>query len=102
MNTKKMVLLSSITIITVIIFLSFFFSRLPYGFYQILKLVAFLSSCFLAYDSQKESNNSSVIIFIILAIFYNPIFPIHLTKAIWLPINIATVGYFTLSYTKAT
>ena len=102
MNTKKMVLLSSITIITVIIFLSVFFPRLPYGFYQILKLVAFLSSCFLAYDSQKESDKSSLIIFIVFAILYNPLFPIHLTKAIWLPINIATVGYFTLSYTKAT
>ena len=100
MTTKKMILLASIILIVVIVFLSLFFHRLPYGFYQLLKLVAFLTSCFFVYDFSKESKSSFSIIFIILAILYNPLFPIHLTKAIWLPINLATVAYFTVIYTK--
>lgn len=62
----------------------------PYTYYNILRIVTTLSSCYVAY---REYDDSSLgwwsVLFIGIAILYNPIAPVHLTKATWVYINIA-------------
>ena len=95
MSTKKMALFATMSFISLTLFFSIVVSlKIPYGVYQFLKLSVFLTSCYFAYDLHNEKKVGPSLIFIGLAILYNPIFPLHLTKSIWTIINIATVSFF--------
>ena len=40
------------------------------------------------------------LIFALILILYNPIFPVHLTREIWMPINFITSGIYIFGYFK--
>ena len=64
---------------------------MPYGYYMILRLVLFGSCAYAAL--QLYGTSDAWWILGLLALFYNPIIPIHLgEKALWIPINIVTLG----------
>ena len=70
----------------------------PYGYYTLLRIIICIASgliCVIEYDTKNA--NAWVIIFGIFALLYNPIFPVHLTRAIWTPINITTALFFICS-----
>ena len=57
--------------------------HLPYGFYQIIRFCALLGFSILAYFSFQEKENISIIIYIGLAILFQPIIKIALGRTIW-------------------
>ena len=65
----------------------------PYSFYIMLRLYIFVLALYLAYKAKQSSLTNDIIYLLIIAIIYNPLIPIHLTRAIWTPIDIA-VGIF--------
>lgn len=78
------------------------FIPMPYYFYQILRWILCITSIFLSFllwESIKLSVYAfenrwylrAFISFIIIAILYNPISPIHLTRDIWIVLNILTL-----------
>ena len=85
------------------IFLSIIpFFKFPYGVYTLLRIVVTLSAAFIIYDSYKKTNNINpiIVIFSIILIIFNPIFPIRLSKEMWLPIDLITAAIYFYHYIK--
>ena len=73
---------------------------LPYGYYTILRIIVTICAALIAHGAYKSSGNitPSVLLFCALAILFNPLIPIHLSKAIWVPINLISAVIFFLNY----
>lgn len=68
--------------------------RWPYGYYQLLRWVtcgAAIWIAFLAYDWQKKW---ATWLFGFVAVLFNPLLPIHLTREIWQPIDLLCAVFF--------
>ena len=66
---------------------------LPYGYYQLLRIVVSISSGISAFVAYEDNNQGLAIIFALVLILFNPFIPIYLSKEIWIPIDII-VGIF--------
>ena len=78
--------------------------KFEYGFYVLLRLVILVTSGVIVYNSYKNTKeiNLTVIIFSFIIILFNPIFPIHFSREVWLPIDFITAGIYGYSYFKLT
>jgi hypothetical protein len=56
---------------------------MPYGFYQLVRFVALIGFSFLAYQSYENENKNLTIIYIGLAILFQPLIKISLGREIW-------------------
>lgn len=75
----------------------------PYGFYTLSKLIVFISMGILIYDLYKFKHNNSnqIIIYGIIALLFNPLFPIYLNdKLLWVIIDLGLGIYFMRKYFK--
>lgn len=57
--------------------------KMPYGYYQFVKLVALIGFAYLAYQANLQGFKYETIIFTILAILFQPFFKIALGREIW-------------------
>jgi len=69
----------------------------PYGYYQILRWIVCGSSAYLAYSYHESNRVVWMWIFGVIAILFNPILPIYLTKEIWQPIDVVVAVIFFVS-----
>jgi len=78
------------------------FFKFPYGIYTLLRIVVTLSSAFIIYDNYKRINNvnSTIVIFSIILIVFNPLFPIRLNRELWLPLDLITAAIYFYHYIK--
>lgn len=68
---------------------------LPYAYYQLLKWLVSIGSVCIAYSfHQNKVQNVDMYLFIAIAILFNPIKPIYLTREIWSGIDVIVAGYF--------
>ena len=66
---------------------------LPYGYYILLRLVVTAISLYVAFGlCKKDSVNFWVMLFI--ALLFNPLIPINLSKDMWMLTNIIIGSYF--------
>ena len=66
---------------------------LPYGYYTFMRLVVTGLSLYAAFNhSNKDGTQFWILLGI--AVLFNPLIPIHLSRTIWMPIDIITGGYF--------
>lgn len=70
------------------------FTELPYGYYQFVRLVIFVSAVIFAYQAFTFKQKQWVFIWMMLGLLYNPIFPVHLNKEIWLFLNGVAISIF--------
>lgn len=68
----------------------------PYGYYNLLRLVVCGTGAFLAVRSYKAENIAWVWTMGIIAFIFNPIFPMHLNKEIWVVIDIVIAIIFSV------
>ncbi len=77
---------------------------LPYSFYIFLRYVITISSLLVIYRLYSQAfliiELETTIGMIVIAILYNPIFPIHLSREMWLPINFITSGLYFWYYNQ--
>jgi len=71
--------------------------NLPYGYYTFLRIAITISAIYLANIAYKTKKDNWVILMGIVAVLFNPIFPIHLDKELWVIIDIIVAGLFLLS-----
>lgn len=70
--------------------------ELPYGYYQLVRFIALIGFSILAYDSNNKGNKKEVIIFLSLAILFQPLIKIALGREIWNIVDIVVgVGLIT-------
>jgi hypothetical protein len=72
-------------------------ASLPYGYYQLLRWVTCAVAVFIAFKSYGWHKTWAVWLFGAIAVLFNPIVPIHLTKEIWQPIDIVSAILFGIS-----
>lgn len=65
---------------------------MPYGYYQLLRILIFCVAAYLAYRSSQHSETGWPWILGGIAIVYNPFASLHLGRDIWPMINVGTIG----------
>lgn len=69
---------------------------LPYSFYIFLRYAVTIYSIIVLFHLYKKSflivNLEITVAMLVIAVLYNPIYPIYLTREIWFPINWITSG----------
>jgi hypothetical protein len=73
-----------------IIMLAVAFLHIPYGYYTLLRVVLTSIFIYLTYICYITDKFILKYIFILFAIIYNPLVPLHLGREVWTIINIAT------------
>jgi len=69
-------------------------AELPYGYYQILRWIVCGVGVYIAYMAYRRGKVWATWVFGLIAALFNPIVPVHLTKAIWQPIDIVCALIF--------
>lgn len=65
--------------------------KLPIEYYTFLRTIVSLGALLLIYVWTKQKNYVLTVVFILLLILFNPLFPIYLhKKSIWIPLDIIT------------
>lgn len=67
---------------------------LPYGYYTFLRIVVCGVAVYVAYCGHKWGKPWATWMFGLMAVLFNPLIPVHLTKATWLPIDVVAAGAF--------
>lgn len=71
-------------------------ARLPYGYYTFLRVVVCAVALLIAYTGWESRTSAQVwaVLFVLIAILFNPIFPVHLNRAAWFYLDIAAAAFF--------
>jgi hypothetical protein len=73
-NTVKIVL-------AILLFICLF--DMPYGYYQFVRLAALVGFAVLAFQANNDKKNTEAILYVGLAILFQPFFKIALGRSIW-------------------
>ncbi len=63
-------------------------AELPYGYYQLLRLVVCGVGVYVAFTAYSWQKMWAVRLFGFVALLFNPLIPIHLSKELWQPIDV--------------
>jgi len=66
----------------------------PYGYYTFLRWITCIASILVAFQAFEKNIDWAKIVFIIIAILFNPLAPICLSRSTWIPIDIITAIFF--------
>ena len=66
----------------------------PYGYFTLLRWVTATSAVLFAFDGYRTRNAWMTWTFAFIAILFNPLVPVYLTREIWLPIDVAVAMVF--------
>jgi hypothetical protein len=77
-------------LIKVIIAILFFLCLIdfPYGYYQFVRFVALIGFVFLAYQANQHCRKTEMIIYISLALLFQPLFKVSLGRQLWNVVDI--------------
>lgn len=56
---------------------------MPYGYYELVRFICLIGFSLLAYKSYKQDNINLIIIFVSLALLFQPFFKIALGRELW-------------------
>jgi FtsH-binding integral membrane protein len=56
---------------------------MPYGFFQLVRFLSLIGFAILAFEANKKEKQTEIIIYIGLAILFQPLFKISLGRTIW-------------------
>lgn len=66
-------------------------SSQPYAYYEFLRVFVFLISIFLCIESfRKITRNGFEYLYLGLVLLFNPLFPIHMSKEVWVIFDFAS------------
>lgn len=68
-------------------------AKMPYGFYQIVRFLAFAGFGYLAYLEYRGKNVDRMVLFIVLALLFQPFLPLSLGRVIWNAVDVVVAVY---------
>lgn len=70
--------------------------ELPYGYYIFLRWTVCIAACFTAWAFYAANERPTLIMLLmtVIAILFNPIVPVHLTRSTWAIIDVVTAIVF--------
>ena len=66
----------------------------PYGYYSLLRWITCITSVLVAFQVFEKNIDWAKVVFIVIAILFNPLAPIYLSRSTWIPIDIITAIFF--------
>lgn len=69
----------------------------PYGYYSILRWITCITSILVAFQAFEKNIDWAKVVFIIIAILFNPLAPIYLSRSTWVALDIVTAIFFIFS-----
>lgn len=69
-------------------------ARWPYGYYQLLRFVVCPVSVYVAYKAYNWQRLWGTWLFGFIAVLFNPLIPIHLSRELWQPIDVTCAVLF--------
>lgn len=70
---------------------------MPYGFYQLVRFAAMAAFGYLAYDYFKQKRDGLGVVFVLLALLFQPFFKVSLGRAVWNCVDVVVaIGLFYL------
>lgn len=73
-------------ILAILLFLCL--AKMSYGYYQLVRFLALLGFAILAFQSHKRENQNEMIIYIALALLFQPLFKISLGRELWNTVDV--------------
>lgn len=70
---------------------------MPYGYFQFVRWAALVGFALLAFDASEKNSQQEMVIYIGLAILFQPIFKIALGRTIWNVVDVIVGGYLMIS-----
>jgi len=61
---------------------------MPYGYFQLVRFAALIGFALLAYNSNEQGQKIEVIIYVCLAVLFQPLFKIALGRQLWNVIDV--------------
>lgn len=75
---------------------------MPFGYFQFVRLAAFVGFGVLAYNSQSNDTKIELILYVALAILFQPFYKIYLGRTIWNIIDVVLGLGLLISLAKPT
>lgn len=69
---------------------------MPYGYFQLVRFIAFVVFSYLAFDAKQRKEQNICIIFVVLALLFQPFFKVALGRTSWNIVDVV-VGIYLLS-----
>ena len=66
----------------------------PYGYYILLRWITCITSILVAFQAFEKNIDWAKVVFIVIAILFNPLAPIYLSRSTWIPLDIITAIIF--------
>jgi len=66
----------------------------PYGYYQLLRFVVCGSATYVAFVAYESKKLWVTLVFGFIAVLFNPLIPVHLSREIWQPIDVVCALLF--------
>lgn len=85
-------------ILAILLFLCL--ADMPYGYYQFVRFAAAAFFVYAAYEENESGSKELVIVFVVLAILFQPFFKISLGRTLWNIVDVV-VGLGLLGYGSA-
>ncbi len=63
--------------------LFFCLARMPYGYYQMVRFLSFVGFGLLAYLSYKKEQMTETVVFVVLALLFQPFNKVNLGRTLW-------------------
>lgn len=74
---------------------------MPYGYYQFVRTVAMIAFAWLAYLASMKRDKTEMIIYIGLALLFQPIIKISMGRSIWNLVDVLVAGWLLYSVWKS-
>ena len=72
----------------------------PYGYYTLLRWITCIASILVAFQAFEKNIDWAKVVFIVIAILFNPLAPIYLSRSTWIPLDIITAILFIFAIKK--
>ena len=66
----------------------------PYGYYILLRWITCITSILVTLQAFEKNINWAKVVFIVIAILFNPLAPIYLSRSTWIPLDIVIAILF--------
>lgn len=87
MNTKVPLAVFIVPVVMLVVALG----KMPWGYYQLLRLVVAAASAWIAAGMFAREKQGTGIVFVVLALAYNPFIPLKLGRGTWEVLNVGTI-----------
>lgn len=73
---------------------------MPYGYYVLVRFISMIAFAFFAYEAYEQKNQRDLIIFIVLALLFQPFEKIVLGRVLWNIVDVVVAVYLMINLNR--